>query len=60
MPFGRWGHCLTSLKVWQVQRRSMGGVRTGFGEGGGQLDRGRARGVLNPVRENQTREPEGY
>ena len=34
-----------SRRAWS---RSIGWVRTRFGEGGGQLDHRRARGVLNP------------
>ena len=42
-----------SRRVW---KRSIGWVRTRFGEGGGQLDRRRARGVLNPcARESKAR-----
>ena len=42
-----------SRRAWQ---RSIGWVRTRFGEGGEQLDRRRARGVLNPcARESKAR-----
>ena len=42
-----------SRRAWW---RSNGWVRTRFGEGGGQLDRRRARGVLNPcARESKPR-----
>ena len=42
-----------SRRVWQ---RSIGLVRTTFDEGGGQLDRRQARGVLNPcARESKAR-----
>ena len=40
--------------------RSIGRVSNRFGEGGGRLDRRRARGVLNLVRRNQGREPGGF
>ena len=42
-----------SRRAWQ---RSIGWIRARFGEGGGQLDRRRARGVLNPcARESKAR-----
>ena len=42
-----------SRRAWQ---RSIGWVRTRFGEGGGQLDRRGARGALNPcARESKAR-----
>ena len=33
---------------WRAWKRSIGWVRTRFGGGGGELDRRRARGGLNP------------
>ena len=57
MSFGRVAACerqgALSRRAWQF---SIEWVRTRFGEGGGQLDRRRARGVLNPcARESKAR-----
>ena len=48
------GHCRG--KPVRAQQRSIWRVRTRFGKGEGQLDRRRARGVLNPcARESKAR-----
>ena len=57
MPFGRMAarerQGALSRRAWEF---SIGWVRTRFGEGGGQLDRRRARGGLDPcARESKAR-----
>ena len=50
MPFGRWWHERCRGHYLKELGSALLGGRTRFGEGGGQLDHGRARRVLNPVR----------
>ena len=60
LQFGALGEMVAREKQGAPSRRtwwrSIGKVRTRFGEGGGQLDRRRARRVLNPcARESKAR-----